>query len=96
LIKDRVIADVRNVAASIGQAGEGAEWYLFGSVYENVQNAADIDLLILCVDDIQADTLRLILDSTVFSLPLHLALLTYDEAAEIDAVTVQRGHIIFP
>ena len=72
------------------------QWHLFGSVARNEPDAADIDLMILCKSDEQADTLRRVIDPDTLALPLHLALLTFDEAAAIDAVRVQRSLAIFP
>jgi hypothetical protein len=52
--------------------------------------------MILCKSDQQADTLRRVINPDALTLPLHLALLTFDEAAEADAVRVQRSLAIFP
>ncbi len=57
---------------------------------------ADIDLLVLCSNDEQTDQLRLAIDPDVCLLPLHIALMTYEEAAECDAGCRQNSHAIFP
>jgi len=75
---------------------EGTQWHLFGSVARDEPDAADIDLMILCKNDEQADALRKAIDPDALLLPLHLALMTFDEAAEVNAVRVQRSHAIFP
>lgn len=75
---------------------EGTQWHLFGSVDRDEPNAADIDLMILCTGDDQADSLRRAIDPDAFLLPLHLALITIDEADEADAVRTQRSRAIFP
>lgn len=52
--------------------------------------------MILCESASQADELRRAIDSEGLALPLHLALLTFSEALEIDAVRVQRSRVIYP
>jgi predicted nucleotidyltransferase len=96
LIRQCVIASLRELALSLGLKAEGTQWHLFGSVERDEPNPADIDLMILCNSDDQADTLRRSIDPDAFLLPIHLALLTFDEAAEVEAVCVQRSCIIFP
>lgn len=96
MIRQRVVASLRELAVSLGPEAGGTEWHLFGSVDRGELDAADIDLMILCKCDDQADTLRRAIDPDALTLPLHLALMTFDEAAEVDAVRVQRSHVIFP
>lgn len=96
MIRQRVIASLRELAVSLGAKADGTEWHLFGSVDRDEPNAADIDLMILCKSDDQADALRRAIDPDALALPLHLALLTFDEAAEVDAVRVQCSRAIFP
>ena len=96
MIRQRVIASLRELAASLAPNSDGTEWHIFGSVDRDEPNAADIDLMILCKSDDQADVLRRAIDPDALSLPLHLALMRFDEAAEIDAVGVQRSRAIFP
>lgn len=96
MIRERVVASLRELAFSLGSEADGTEWHLFGSVDRDESNAADIDLMILCKNDDQADALRRMIDPDALALPLHLALLTFDEAAEVDAVRVQRSRVIFP
>lgn len=96
MIRQRVIASLHDFALSLGLKAEGTQWHLFGSVDRDELDAADIDLMILCNDDDQADGLRRSIDPDAFLLPIHLSLMTYDEAAEVDAVRVQLSRIIFP
>lgn len=96
MIRHRVITSLRELAASLGPEADGTQWHLFGSVARNKPDAADIDLMILCKSDEQADTLRRGIDPDGLLLPLHLALMTFDEAAEVDAVRLQRSLVIFP
>lgn len=96
MIRQRVVASLRELAVSLGPEADGTEWHLFGSVDRDEPNAADIDLMILCKSADQADTLRRAIDPDALALPLHLALMTFDEAAEVDAVGVQHSRAIFP
>jgi len=96
VIRQRVVTSLRELAVSLGPAADGTEWHLFGSVDRDEPNAADIDLMILCKSDDQADTLRRAIDPDALALPLHLALMTFDEAAEVGAVGVQHSRAIFP
>lgn len=52
--------------------------------------------MILCVDDAQADNLREMIDPDTLILPIHLCLLRFDEAHEVDAIEVQKACKIFP
>lgn len=96
MIRQRVVANLRELAISLGPEADGTEWHLFGSVDRDEPNAADIDLMILCKSDDQADALRRTIDPDGLALPLHLALMTFDEAIEVDAVRVQHSRVIFP
>jgi predicted nucleotidyltransferase len=96
VIRNLVVTSLRELAVSLGSDAEGSQWHLFGSVDRDEPDATDIDLMILCNSDEQADTLRRAIDPDALALPLHLALLTFDEAAEIEAVRVQNSRAIFP
>jgi hypothetical protein len=96
MIRDRTVSSLRDLARFLGADAEGTQWYLFGSVDRDQPNAGDIDLLILCKDDEQADALRRAIDPDACDLPLHLALMTFEEAAQIDAIGVQQSRAIFP
>lgn len=96
MIRKRVIANLRELATSLGSGTDGTVWHLFGSVERDEPTAEDIDLMILCKNDEQADELRRNIDPDALMLPLHLALMTYEEASEIDAVGLQNSHSIFP
>lgn len=96
MIRQQVVLSLREVAMTLGEIAEGSQWHLFGSVERDEPNASDIDLQILCKSDEQADLLRKAIDPDALMVPLHLAFLTYEEAAGIDAVTMQRSHSIYP
>jgi predicted nucleotidyltransferase len=96
VIRQTVIAGLRQIAFSLGPTAVGTEWHLFGSVERDEQDAEDIDLMIFCNSDEQADSLRGAIDPDSLVLPLHVCFLTFGEAAEIDAVRAQRSRIIYP
>lgn len=96
MIRDRVVANFRELAASLGPLTAGTEWHLFGSVDRNEPGAADIDLMILCTSDAQADVLRKAIDVDSLVLPIHLSLMTFAEASAVDAARMQNSTIIIP
>lgn len=96
MTRQRVVLDLRKLAQSLGPKAYETEWHLFGSVERDVANPKDIDLMILCNSASQADALRRAIDPDALFLPIHLSLLTFDEAREIDAVRVQQSRVIYP
>lgn len=96
MIRQQVIESLRDLASALGTKANGSEWHLFGSVARDDCDASDIDLMIFCTDNLQADRLRCAIDPDSFSLPLHLALMTYAEAIEVNAIKVQQSEVIFP
>lgn len=94
--REAVVTAMCDIAEKLGPACDGSEWYLFGSVARCSPSPSDIDLMILCIDNHQADTLRIIIDPDALAVPIHLCLLTFDEAQEIDAVRVQDAQKIYP
>jgi predicted nucleotidyltransferase len=94
MIRSSVISALEKLAVSLGPAAYGTEWHLFGSVNRDDAHASDIDIMILCRSDAQADLLRQAIDPDSLMLPLHLSLLTFDESAAIDAAGVQQSTII--
>lgn len=95
MTRARVVASIRELAISLGSVAHGTEWHLFGSVNRDELEASDIDLMILCRSEAQADALRLAIDADSFVLPLHLALFSFDEAEAIDVVQLQQSTVIF-
>lgn len=84
------------VAELLGPTKSGSEWYLFGSVEKNSLQSFDIDVLILCENDEQADNLRKAIDPDQFPLPLDLSLMTFSEASQVSAVKRQSARLIYP
>jgi hypothetical protein len=96
MIRPKVIASLKELAMLLGPIADETEWHLFGSVGRGEVDALDIDLMILCKSDAQADLLRQAIDLDSFVLPLHLSLLTFEEAAAIDAPNMQQSIMIYP
>jgi len=94
VIRSRVIASLTELAVSLGPIVSGTEWHLFGSVNRDEPNASDIDLMIFCETDFQADIIRQAIDPDSLSLPLHLSLFTFEEAAAIDVTSAQQSALI--
>ena len=96
MMRAKIVTELLAAIHQLGAAKDGSEWYIFGSVDRDESTANDIDLLILCVDANQANHFRRSIDPDSFALPLDLALMTFDEAVEIDVVRCQSGRMIFP
>jgi hypothetical protein len=96
MIRDKVITSLKTLAKSLGPVAYETEWHLFGSAGQGKADSLDIDLMILCQSDAQADLLRQEIDPDSFMLPLHLSLLTFEESAVIDAPNIQKSTIIHP
>lgn len=94
MIRPHAIASLTKLAVSLGPIACGTEWHLFGSVNRDDPNASDIDLMIFCETDSKADMLRQAIDPDSLSLPLHLSLFTFEEAAGIDATTAQQSTLL--
>lgn len=96
MIREHVVSLLRELWLTLGSVADGTQWHLFGSVNRDEPEAADIDLMIICKTDTQADTLRRLINTDALILPLHLSFLTYDEEAEIGAAERQRSSQIVP
>lgn len=96
MIRRTTIKDLIDIASRLGSSCTGSEWYLFGSTVRGDLSANDIDLMILCIDHAQADFLRSQIDIDALDLPLDLSLLTFEEAAEINAIGQQKAEKFFP
>jgi predicted nucleotidyltransferase len=95
-MREAIVSALRELASALGPIAAGSEWHLFGSVDRDERHAADIDLMILCRTDRQADALRQAIDPDSLTRPLHLSFLTFDEATKVNAVQLQRSRLIFP
>lgn len=93
---DDFLMAVRIEAQRIDQLSPNAIWYLFGSTLDSLQNAADIDLLVLCADDRDAVVVRQELEGVCLNFPLHLFLLTRQEEAELNFIANDRFVKIYP
>lgn len=95
MIRSYIIASLEQIAVSLQHIASGTEWHLFGSVNRDEPEASDIDLMIYCETDAQADLLRQTIDPDSLPLPLHLSLFTFNEALTINAATMQQSSVIF-
>jgi hypothetical protein len=94
MIRAQVVASLKELAAALGSVAHGTEWHLFGSVDRNEIGASDIDLMILCKSHEQADHLRQSIDLDALYPPIHLSLLTFEEAATINATSLQQSTLV--
>lgn len=96
MIRNRISCAIAELAESLGEKSDNSLWYLFGSVNRGDEDAADIDILIICKNDGQADILRNNIDPDCLGLPLHLSFMTLPEAQSVDAINTQEGRLIYP
>jgi len=89
-----VIIKLSEMACCLGAIATGTEWHLFGSVDRNEPSPSDIDLMIFCLNDNQADELRNAIDFDIFEIPLHISFFTYEEAKSINVVFMQNSTLI--
>ncbi len=87
---------ILNTANWLSQSISGLSWYLFGSTLKNISRANDIDILITYNQDQESTMIREHLKSFVFTLPVHLVLLTEQEELELEFVQTQGCKRIFP
>jgi predicted nucleotidyltransferase len=66
-----------------------AQWYLFGSAREELSNASDIDLLVICETQGMADMVRRIVNVDELARPIHLSILTRSEEGEVRFINRQ-------
>jgi predicted nucleotidyltransferase len=91
ITRTSIIAELKKLACSLGFIATNTEWHLFGSVNRDDSNPSDIDLMIFCRNDNQADDLREAIDLDAFELPLHLSLFTFEEANSIEVTSIQNS-----
>ena len=72
-----------------------SKWYIFGSATQGVTRAADIDILVICRNDEEADRLRKTCNSFYFRKPLDFSILTEQEESEVQFVERQNCIRIF-
>lgn len=87
---------IRSESQRVGYLVPEAIWYLFGSVLDSSDCAADIDILILCPNASTVEVVRHELSALCDQFPIHLFLLMTEEEAELDFVAAQRCVQIFP
>jgi predicted nucleotidyltransferase len=65
---------------------EGARTYLFGSITTGRRPAGDLDVLVVCADDVDSDRARKIMSSVCADYPVHLMIMTFAEEAELEFI----------
>lgn len=94
-MKDKItsiILDKINLERSVTV---GSEWYLFGSINRHSTSPQDVDVIVICIDDAQADAIRKLVRTLTLPLPVDLSLMTFDEAAELDVIRLQCADRIY-
>jgi hypothetical protein len=82
-------AAIRELAVRTNANVGEAKWYWFGSTRNNLSDAADIDLVVVCENHTIADEIRRLVDSDQLTRPIHLSILTQEEEAEVHFVKSQ-------
>jgi hypothetical protein len=86
---DEMVSAIRDLAVRTNADVGEARWYLFGSARQDVRDALDIDLLVVCQTHDTADAIRRTVDVDQFARPMHLSILTQAEEAEVRFVENQ-------
>jgi predicted nucleotidyltransferase len=95
ITRTSTIEVLSKLACSLGPIAINTEWHLFGSINRNAASSSDIDLMIFCHFDRQADELRKAIDCDAFELPLHISLFTFEEANSINVASIQNSTSLF-
>jgi predicted nucleotidyltransferase len=91
-----IIPAIAETAARISTRVDDTAWYLFGSFLRNPRASADIDLLVVCASDIDAALVRMELRDLCTAWPLHITIMTKDEASETDFAKSEGCRQIYP
>lgn len=89
MTEDRLIDAVRSLASDTNARLGSAEWYIFGSAHDNLSNALDVDILVVCETHDMADSIRQMVDLDQLARPIHLSILTRAEEIEVHFVERQ-------
>ena len=74
---------------------QDVSWYIFGSLLQAPEQAADIDILIVYRSDDSAEIVRRELREVTIRFPVHLLFLSECEEAELQFVASQRCAPLF-
>ena len=85
------LGEVRSLRDLIAKEVGGLEWFLFGSSALCGKCPNDIDLLVLCESDLEADKTRQILQSSSIYPLLDVSILTREEEEEGRFVRERRA-----
>jgi len=85
-----------DIAEAIDSVAGNTQWYVFGSFLTDPQRAADIDLLVVCTDHTDADSVRRGMDAHLLPLQIDLSIFTIEEEAEINFIAKNGCIPFFP
>lgn len=88
---DRVIELVRDEMRRILELVPRSRWYLFGSVTTAKRPVSDIDLLVVCEEDVDCAKVREAISGTCAQYPIHMLLMTKGEEAEVNFIKNERA-----
>lgn len=91
-----MFAALRSHAREIDEQVGGTSWYLFGSAMQSVELANDVDILVLCSTDVDADKVRRLIDVDLMNIPLDVSIFTFDEESEVGFIQNQGCIQIYP
>ena len=86
---NELLSAIKDLALEANARVGNADWYLFGSAYESLPTALDIDLLVICETHEMADAVRRSVDLDQLTRPIHLSILTKAEELEVRFVQKQ-------
>jgi predicted nucleotidyltransferase len=81
--------EIEFLAQRLSKTAPGCRCYLFGSARTNLRTAADVDLLVVCESDDEADAIRHLASACELYPPLHISIYTKEEEMEGDFVNKQ-------
>lgn len=64
----------------------GARTFLFGSITTGRRPAGDLDVLVVCADEVDSDRARRIMSRPCVHYPVHLMIMTFAEETELDFI----------
>jgi len=96
MMQDDILTQLHTEAEKVDKLIPNLIWYLFGSMLRTPEQAADIDILILCEAEEQAKHVRRELHDLCMRVPLHLFLPTRAEEAELGFIASQGCVQVYP
>ncbi len=88
--RDQPYSEFLTTLVSLTNNFPTTQWYGFGSFFNGRGPFNDIDLLAVCVEKNEAVGIRKALSTLAAEWPIHLIVMTNDEATETSFVTRQK------